>query len=53
MIKQNIEERDFLDSHRKVSPLVQASDAILIDTTHLTQDEQLAKVLEIIKDRVK
>ena len=52
MIKQNIEERDFLDSHRKVSPLVRANDAILIDTGHLSQEEQLAKVLEIINERI-
>jgi cytidylate kinase len=52
MIKQNIEERDFLDSHRKVSPLVRASDAILIDTSHLTQGEQLVKALDIINERI-
>lgn len=40
-IKNNIEERDFVDSHRIVSPLIQANDAILIDTSDLTLDEQL------------
>lgn len=51
MVKQNIEERDFLDSHRKVSPLVQAGDAILIDTSHLTPEQQLSKALEVIKEK--
>ena len=50
MIKQNIEERDFLDSHRKVSPLVRANDAILIDTSHLTQEGQLKKALDVVND---
>jgi len=40
-IKGNIEERDFLDSHRKVSPLMKANDAIHIDTSELTHEEQL------------
>ncbi len=40
-IKNNIEERDFLDSHRKVSPLMMANDAIHIDTSDLTHEEQL------------
>jgi cytidylate kinase len=52
MIKQNIEERDFLDTHRKISPLVRAGDAILIDTSQLTQTEQLNKALEIINAKV-
>jgi len=52
MIKHNIEERDFLDSHRKVSPLVRAGDAVLIDTSHLTQDEQLTMAMAIINEKI-
>lgn len=40
-IKNNIEERDFLDSHRNVSPLIRANDAILIDTSNMSPEEQL------------
>ena len=52
MIKQNIEERDFMDTHRKVSPLVQASDAVLLDTTHLSQSEQLKMALDIVNKKI-
>ena len=52
MIKQNIEERDFMDTHRKVSPLIQASDAILMDTSNLTQSEQLNMAIDIVKKKI-
>lgn len=45
-IKSNIEERDFVDSHRLVSPLIQANDAILIDTSDLSPEEQLEIVFK-------
>ena len=44
----DIENRDRLDSSRDVSPLVQAKDAISIDTSKLTIDEQIEKIVEII-----
>ena len=47
-IMKDIENRDKLDSNRKISPLRKASDAILIDTTHLTIDEQVNLILENI-----
>ena len=52
MIKQNIEERDFMDTHRKVSPLIQASDAILLDTSNLTQNEQLDLAIDIVNTKI-
>ncbi len=39
-IKANIEQRDYLDSHREVSPLRQAPDALLLDNSHMTIEEQ-------------
>jgi CMP/dCMP kinase len=39
-IKNNLEMRDFIDSNRKVSPLKQATDAVLLDNTNLTEKEQ-------------
>ena len=39
-ILKNVEERDYLDSHREVSPLHQAEDAILLDNSDLTIPEQ-------------
>ncbi len=40
-VKQNLLERDYIDSNREDSPLRKADDAIVIDTTHLELDEQL------------
>ncbi len=43
-----IEERDYRDSHRAASPLKPADGAVIIDTSHLTQDEVVQTVLEKI-----
>ncbi len=39
-ILRNVEERDYIDTHRKISPLRQAPDAIVLDNSHMTIDEQ-------------
>lgn len=39
-ILRNVEERDFIDSHREVGPLRQADDALLLDNSHMTIAEQ-------------
>ena len=39
-ILKNVQERDYIDSHRAVSPLRQADDAILLDNSHMTIAEQ-------------
>ncbi|WP_375239307.1 (d)CMP kinase [Aurantibacter sp.] len=44
----NVQERDYIDSHREDSPLVKADDAIEIDNSHLTRKEQFNKVLELV-----
>src|SRR5215208_4895164 len=45
-VKANLELRDYIDSHRDVSPLRQADDAILLDNTNITEKEQLQKALK-------
>ena len=45
-ILRNVEERDYIDTHREVAPLRQAEDAIVIDNSNLTKDEQNALLLE-------
>jgi len=45
-VKSNLEMRDYIDSHRDVSPLHQAEDAILLDNTNLTEKEQFQKALK-------
>jgi cytidylate kinase len=47
-VLQNITERDYIDSHRADSPLVKAEDAIEIDNSNLTLDQQFQKVLELV-----
>ena len=39
-ILKNVQERDYIDSHREVSPLTQAPDALLLDNSELTKEEQ-------------
>ena len=45
-ILKNVEERDYIDSHREVSPLRQADDALLLDNSDMTIDEQNAWLME-------
>lgn len=52
VLEKEIEERDYKDSHREISPLTQAKDAILVDTTSLNIDEVVNKILEIINEKV-
>ena len=51
-VKHNLELRDYIDSTREESPLRQASDAILLDNSSLTREEQLSKVLEMVNTRI-
>jgi cytidylate kinase len=45
-ILKNVQERDYIDSHREVSPLRQADDAILLDNSHMTIPEQQQWLLD-------
>lgn len=47
-VKKNLLERDHIDSTRADSPLKKAEDAIEIDTTHLTLEEQLEKAYQLV-----
>lgn len=49
-VLKNVEERDYIDSHREVSPLVQASDARLLDNSNMTIPEQNELVLSWAKE---
>ena len=48
-VKQNLIERDRIDSEREISPLKQAEDAILIDNTNLNKEETIDMILSYIK----
>jgi CMP/dCMP kinase len=51
-VKNNLEMRDYIDSNREISPLRKAKDAVELDNTDLTQDQQFRKALEWAKDKV-
>lgn len=48
----NLEKRDYIDSHREDSPLMKADDAIEIDNSHMTHDEQLYLILNLVKEKM-
>ena len=47
-LENQIKNRDLLDSKRAISPLIKSNDAIVIDTTKLTIDEQVKKIYNLI-----
>lgn len=49
-IQREIENRDKIDSTREFSPLIQAEDAYLLDTTHMTVEEVVNNILSIVKE---
>lgn len=48
-VLQNVQERDYIDTHRADSPLVKAEDAVEIDNSHLTREEQFTLVSELVQ----
>ena len=50
-VLKNLQERDYIDSHREVSPLTQAPDALVLDNSHMTMEDQVTWLKEIIKER--
>lgn len=48
-VLRNVQERDYIDSNRKDSPLIKADDAIEIDNSNLTRDEQFEKALQLVR----
>ena len=51
-VKDNLEMRDYIDSNREFSPLRKADDAVILDNTHLTREEQLALALSWAKEKM-
>jgi cytidylate kinase len=52
-VKNNLEMRDYIDSHRAISPLRKATDAIVLDNSNLTEQEQYQLALKWAADRIK
>lgn len=51
-IKADIEERDYRDTHRETSPLKQAEDAVLMDTSEMTVEEVIDKLISLCKEKM-
>lgn len=51
-ILKNVIERDYRDSHRELSPLTQAPDAVYVDSTNMTVEEEAEEVIKIIKEKM-
>jgi cytidylate kinase len=49
-VLKNVQERDYIDTHREDSPLVMADDAIEIDNSHLSREEQFQVVLDLVNN---
>lgn len=52
-VLKNVEERDYIDTHREDSPLVMASDAVEIDNSYLNREEQFEAVLDLVNNIIK
>lgn len=50
-ILEEIKERDYRDSHRSVNPMRQAEDAVLVDTSAYTLEENVRQVLDVVKEK--
>ena len=51
VVLKNLQERDFIDSHREASPLTQAEDAVVLDNSYMTMDDQLQWLKNLISER--
>ena len=49
-VKYNLEMRDYIDSNREVSPLRKAPDALIIDSTNISMEQQLKFALDLLKE---
>jgi len=50
-VLENIHDRDLQDTTREISPLIQAADAIVLDNSNMTEEQQLEYVLDILKSK--
>jgi cytidylate kinase len=52
-VGSNLTERDYIDSTRKESPLIQTNDAIVIDNSFLSKTDQLNIALDLVTKKIK
>ncbi|MEQ3689994.1 MAG: (d)CMP kinase [Flavobacterium sp.] len=51
-VLQNVQERDYIDTHRDDSPLVKANDAIEVDNSSMSKEEQFNLVYQLVNDKL-
>jgi len=51
-VLRDVQDRDYRDTHRAESPLRQAEDAIVVDNSHMTRDEQLQHVIDLFNQAI-
>ena len=52
-ILKNVKERDYIDSHREIAPLTKAPDAVYIDSTGMSIEEEAEAVIKVINEKRK
>ncbi|MDT3697418.1 MAG: (d)CMP kinase [Ignavibacterium sp.] len=52
-VKENLKSRDYIDSHREASPLTKTPDSIEVDTSDITIEQQVQKILDCVKEKLK
>ena len=50
-VMKNLKERDYIDSHRETSPLRQAEDAVILDNSYLTMEDQMMWLERVLKNK--
>ena len=51
-VLENVQQRDYIDTHREDSPLIQADDAIVIDNSSLSKEDQFNLVLQLANEKI-
>ena len=51
-VLKDVNDRDYRDTHRAESPLRQAEDAVVVDNSHLTPDEQMEKIIALFNAKI-
>ena len=50
-VLHNLQERDYIDSHRKASPLAMAEDAVVLDNSRMTPEDQMVWLRDIMRKK--
>lgn len=51
-VEENVRQRDYIDTHREVSPLIQTADAVVIDNSEMSIEEEVCLMVEKIREKM-